>query len=332
MPCPGDDLRDSGEPRRDRALAEVVATPCDDGAVGAARQDMRMPTCCIDDACKSLRNGRLSLNSTTPRAHRSITGHCKSEVVADSNRARELKVRGDRALPLRVATPATDTTRLSERDGVCVARSNLPNDPEIGGNRCLTRRIPSPGDRPPICADRDRVIEACGYLHRALERSRRRELALIIPPPTNNRGGLSERRTRDRSSRDRSADNEGLHGFLRGSVRIRTKRLPEKGRRQHERCSKEQESRECRARALARLGRPCRPLEPHPLLIAVLPPLPAHGATSLCTSAIASSISRSETPSRARSQRVQSRTLAWASRAAGRALSGRRPSSRAASS
>ena len=71
--------------------------------------------------------------------------------------------------------------------------------------------------------------------------------------------------------------------------------------------------------------------EPPPLRLAVAAPA-AHPATSRWTSASVSSISPSGTPSRARSQRIASRTFACARRAAGRALSGRRPSSRAAAS
>jgi hypothetical protein len=113
---------------------------------------VRMPTCGVDDARKSLRYRRLTFDCAPPSTHASITRHRQREVITDSNRTRELQVRGDRALPLCVTTPAADATRLSQRDGVGVARSNLPNDAEIGGNRRLTRGVPSPSDRSSICA------------------------------------------------------------------------------------------------------------------------------------------------------------------------------------
>ncbi len=71
--------------------------------------------------------------------------------------------------------------------------------------------------------------------------------------------------------------------------------------------------------------------QPQPLFVEVLAPL-GHGPPSLWMSASASSISGSETLSRASSQRIQSRTFACARRAAGRVLSVRMRSSRAASS
>jgi hypothetical protein len=43
----------------------------------------------IHDTRKFSRYGRLAFDCAPPRAHLSVTGHCKGEVVADANRSRD---------------------------------------------------------------------------------------------------------------------------------------------------------------------------------------------------------------------------------------------------
>ena len=89
MPGPGDDLGNSRELRRHRAFTKTVAAPRNNDPVGAARQGVRMTANDIHDTRKFSRYGRLAFNCAPPRAHLSVTGHCKGEVVADANRSRD---------------------------------------------------------------------------------------------------------------------------------------------------------------------------------------------------------------------------------------------------